>query len=222
VEKLMKYGLSYTLITRVTGFLSRTLFYFRKSELMYIVEILKKEKRKKVLDYGCNTGYFLEILNQNAPNNEYSGADINQYALNRANAKRKEFNFHFIDENFFEKEKFDYIIISHVLEHIKEREDFIKNLSRLLNVGGKLIIAIPQERIRGDATVFQLLYNLLRLRFENPHVVKLDYMDLKELMEEQEFKIVEKKYTNYLYPFKSNKKRFDAWSLVAVFQKEKN
>ena len=218
----MKYGLSYTLITRVTGFLSRTLFYFRKSELMYIVEILKKEKRKKVLDYGCNTGYFLEILNQNAPNNEYSGADINQYALNRANAKRKEFNFHFIDENFFEKEKFDYIIISHVLEHIKEREDFIKNLSRLLNVGGKLIIAIPQERIRGDATVFQLLYNLLRLRFENPHVVKLDYMDLKELMEEQEFKIVEKKYTNYLYPFKSNKKRFDAWSLVAVFQKEKN
>ena len=55
----MKYGLSYTLITRTTGFLARTIFHHRRTELNYISDLLKDKKNIRILDYGCNTGYLL-------------------------------------------------------------------------------------------------------------------------------------------------------------------
>ena len=60
----MKYGLSYTLITRTTGFLARTILYYRSTELNFICEQLKNEQSIRILDYGCNTAYLLRMINK--------------------------------------------------------------------------------------------------------------------------------------------------------------
>ena len=212
----MKYGLSYTLITRTTGFLARTILHYRKTELDHINGLLKNNEKLKILDYGCNTGYLLDIIHKKhiSSNFDLCGADINQYALNYARKKYPHFTFFEINNEFFTQERFDVVILSHVLEHIKDRDGFFTNFKKLMKKEGTLIIAIPQERIRGDCTIIQLLYNYLRLRFENPHVVKLNYEDLDQLLGKNGFCIQEHIYTHFLYPFKSDKLRLDSWSLV--------
>ncbi len=212
----MKYGLGYTLITRTTGFLARTILHYRKTELNYITNLLDKKRNIRILDYGCNTAYVLNIINNKYPEKKLDlcGADINEYALKHARKKYKDFTFFNINDDFFNKEKFDVIIVSHVLEHVHDRNKFIANLKKIMKKSGTLIIAIPQERIRGDCTLIQLLYNFARLRFENPHVVKMEYQDLNKLLADNGLKIKQHKYTHFFYPFKTNKRRMDSWSLV--------
>lgn len=200
----------------VLSFIVRTVWPYRRTELNYMLNLLEDVEGKRILDYGCNTGYFTNMIYKQCPNNTVCGADINPYALRAATKRFKHLAFHTVDDDFFEKHTFDIIIISHVLEHIKNRKAFMKNIANILADDGKLIIAIPQERIRGDATVFQILFNACRLKFENPHVVKLYYEDLEDLLTTIGLKIDDYTYTNYLYPFKSNSLLFHAWSLVVL------
>ncbi|RJQ15829.1 class I SAM-dependent methyltransferase [Candidatus Woesearchaeota archaeon] len=212
----MKYGLSYTLITRTTGFLGRTILVYKSTEVNELVSYLKNKNNLRLLDYGCNTGFFLDIVKKKYPQKEFDlyGADINRHALKYARKKYKEFTFYNIDKNLFKKGKFDVIVLAHVLEHVDDREGLLHNLRRLLKDDGELIIVVPQERIRGDCTLFQLLYNIVTFRFENPHKVKIFFNDLKQLLRKQGLRITKHKYVHFLYPFKSNRRRLDSWSLI--------
>ena len=136
-----------------------------------------------------------------------------------ARKKYKDFKFFKVTNKFFNNERFDVIIISHVLEHVYKRNKLIANLKKLMKKDGTLVIAIPQERIRGDCTLFPIIYNLCRFRFENPHVVKMNYKNLNELLVSNGLSIQKYIYTHILYPFKSNRRRFDSWSLVTEVKK---
>lgn len=213
----MKYGLSYTLIRRITGWWKRKLLP-KAIEINIICSFLDKKVNSRILDYGCDTGFLLDIIRKKHPskNFEFCGADINEYALNYARQKYRDFTFFSIDNKLFDNEKFDIIILSHVLEHIHDRDGFVKNLKKLLNKDGTLIIAIPQERIRGDCTTIELLYNVIKCSFENPHVVKINYRDLNELLANNGLHIKEHVYTHFFYPFKSDKRRIDSCSLITT------
>jgi 2-polyprenyl-3-methyl-5-hydroxy-6-metoxy-1,4-benzoquinol methylase len=210
----MKYGLGYALTHEILTFFGRKLFYVKRSETSRLLDLLKDEKDKKILDFGCNIGHLTHIIKTAAPANKVYGADINMHALRLARRIYKSLRFYGINNKFFEKNKFDIVLISHVLEHIREREEFMENLSKIISDNGKIIIIVPQERIRGDTNPFHLLYNFIRLRFENPHVVKLDYNKLKNLLNKIGFEINKKTYINLFYPFKSNSRKFYSWSLI--------
>lgn len=215
----MTYGFGYTWLTRTTGFISRTILHFRRTELDYMIEFIKKQGKITILDYGCNTGYFLKMIKKTAPNNECFGADINPHALDSARIKNPDIKFYDLNNETIDNQ-FDIIILSHVLEHVDSPEILLKKLVSYLKKDGYLLVAVPQERIRGDATVFQILYNLLRLRFTNPHILKINYDNLNKYCQNIGLKIIDKVYTNYLFPFKSPTKRLDAWSLVVVAKNE--
>jgi len=181
-----------------------------------IKQSFKDLDNERILDYGCNTGYFLNSIQKTYPEKHLSlcGADINPHALNYARKKYKNCTFFEITNDFFSKEQFDIIILSHVLEHVADTNSLIEGLKRLLKNNGKLIIAVPQERIRGDCTIVQLLYNWIRWRFENPHLVNYSYTDLEKLLNEHQLYIKHHRFTHFFYPFQSNKRRLDSWSLV--------
>lgn len=209
----MKYTTGYCLITGITGFLSRTILHFRSTELNYMLSHIQG---KNILDYGCNTGYFASRIKSIYPASCVTGTDINEYALKFAQKKHPSITFLPINKLIKTKTKFDIIILSHVLEHIYDRNAFLHKLSKKLSATGKLIIAIPQERIRGDATLIQLIYNCITLRFENPHVVKLNYDNMQTLLDKTNLKIDEMTYTNYLPPFTSQKPLWHRWSIVII------
>jgi hypothetical protein len=84
---------------------------------------------------------------------------------------------------------------------VDDPKDFLVNIRGLLKEDGTFVIAIPQERIRGDITPLQILYFLSRLKFENPHKHKFSKDQLFMLLKEAGFVPQDYIFCNLLPPF---------------------
>lgn len=94
--------------------------------------------QKTLLDIGAGTGDFLNFCRKKEW--QVSGVEPNEKA--RAIAKEKDI---VLLESLaaLENKKFNVITLWHVLEHIKDLEQHIKSLEKLLKKRGCLIIAVP-------------------------------------------------------------------------------
>ena len=173
---------------------------FGKYENESIIKFAAADENSNVLDYGCNTGRHASFVKESYGCN-VMGADINTAAI--AACKKKGIPAEMISTIFFEKYKssFDIIINSHVLEHVDDPKNFLVKLRGLLKEDGIFVITIPQERIRGDITTPQILYFLLRFKFENPHKHKFSKNELYSLLEEAGFVPQDYIFCNFLPPF---------------------
>ena len=107
----------------------------------YIYE--KIPKNKKILDIGCNTGLLGEALKKNKQC-EVWGADYSREAIKLAKKRLdKTIVCDFEKEIPFKKEKFDIIILADILEHLKNPEDLLLKIKKLLNSGGIILASIP-------------------------------------------------------------------------------
>jgi 2-polyprenyl-3-methyl-5-hydroxy-6-metoxy-1,4-benzoquinol methylase len=95
-----------------------------------------KDKNTKILDYGCFKGDFLSGLKDY----EKYGVEINPYALEFI---RKEYDDIKAYKNLelLGPKKFDVIVIIDVIEHVKNVEELMLQLSERLEFGGALIIS---------------------------------------------------------------------------------
>ncbi|WP_298762890.1 class I SAM-dependent methyltransferase [uncultured Polaribacter sp.] len=93
---------------------------------------------KTVLDVGAGTGDFLQFCNAN----QWSVSGIEPSDNARAIANKKSI---VLKENLNDlaDEKFDVITLWHVLEHVENLADYIKNLKVLLKPNGRIVIAVP-------------------------------------------------------------------------------
>lgn len=101
-------------------------------------------KQKKLLDFGCGTGDFLNT----AQNNHWtvSGIEPNEQARKIANQKTSNTVFDSEHLKSFAKHSFDVITLWHVLEHIPNLEEQIRQLKALLKNDGVLIVAVPNYK----------------------------------------------------------------------------
>ena len=83
----MRYGLGYSITTKMAAWFSRNIIYYRIVEINEILGHTKENQ--KILDFGCNDAYITKIIKDNAPSSEVYGADINIKALNRAKKETK-------------------------------------------------------------------------------------------------------------------------------------
>ena len=110
----------------------------RRTSINLVNETLKKNKNWKTLDIGC--GY---TANENA-NVIADVQDLSDFY--------KERNFIKINEKKlpFKDKEFDFVIASHVIEHINDFQYFIKELERISNKG---YIELPSRL--GDNLVYE-------------------------------------------------------------------
>ena len=94
---------------------------------------------------------------------------------------------------------FDYVIINHVLEHIKEERKAMLEIKRVLKPGGKIIFSMPicevEDTYEADGNLSE--EECLRIYGQKDHV-RLYGKDVKEHMEKYGYKIVEYKANEIL------------------------
>jgi ubiquinone/menaquinone biosynthesis C-methylase UbiE len=99
----------------------------------------KIDKGGNLLDVGCSTGVFISHLGEIW---DPVGLEINHSASQIAISKglkviNKPFNM------LPEKDLYNVVRCSHVIEHIKDYENFIQKISRIMEPGGSLVIYTP-------------------------------------------------------------------------------
>lgn len=132
----------------------------------FILQIFNKYvgKNSLVMEVGTGTGYIARELKRNGYNVEIS--DVHKQFLdfrkNKAIQKRYQFD---INESPF-IEHFDAIGMFDVLEHIEEDRNVLKNVRKMLNDDGRVIITVPAHSwlwSRYDYS-HKRRYNLKRIR----------------------------------------------------------
>lgn len=95
-------------------------------------------KRGTVLDYGCGTGGFLDYLSRK----EYAtfGVEINSNARAQA-IKKKQIAVASWKE--LPDQKFDFISLWHVLEHVSDLQICVAEIKKRLDSNGIALIAVP-------------------------------------------------------------------------------
>jgi len=114
----------------------RTLLQKRK-----MVENITGKNNGNILDLGCGTGAFLNVMKK--ANWKITGLEPDETARGKA---QELYGLHLDNaEKFYglPAESFDAITMWHVLEHVHELHEYINQLRRLLKPKGKLFIAVP-------------------------------------------------------------------------------
>ncbi len=121
-----------------------------KQKWIFIKKHFKKENELHVLDIGCGTGDFLKYGIQN---NKVNGVGIEPNEKAREISKTKKIEvYNTIGE--IKNKKFDVISLWHVLEHVKDIDDYFTFFKDHLKDDGLLIIAVPNFNSY-DATFYK-------------------------------------------------------------------
>lgn len=132
-------------------------------------------KDKIVLDIACGSGYGTNILSTYSK--KVCGVDIDESSINNAKKVYNKINIEFkagsavaipYKDNFF-----DIVVSFETIEHIKEHDEMLKEIKRVLKKDGILIISTPDKAFYSDARNFNNQF----------HIKELYEHEFKELLE---------------------------------------
>lgn len=115
-----------------------------------LLEFISAKKSDKILVIGTGACPQIEylIFHINKCKNVISG-DIDERNTKNAGKMLPKLKFVYLDaqKKFpFKNDSFDKVIFTEVLEHLKEEDIAIKEIKRVLNDKGKLILSVPKRR----------------------------------------------------------------------------
>jgi glycosyltransferase involved in cell wall biosynthesis len=106
-----------------------------------IIKEVKKLQPKTLLDLGCGTGRFADLL----PVENYTGIDFSQKLINDAKEKHPNNKFECVDiKDYHPLEKFDLVFSFASLLHIKPK-DFKEYVNNIKTLGKKAIFVEPKK-----------------------------------------------------------------------------
>jgi len=173
----------------------------RRILLSNILDNITKNKKIKILDFGCGPGSTINVLKKFGTT---YGIDIEPRAIKYCREKGIK-NVLLVKQNKklpFKNATFDLIACLDVLEHIKNDSSTLNEFSRILNNNGVVIITVPS---------FHFLWGELDIR--SHHVRRYNRKELINKLENSGFKIQKIFYFNYLF--------FVLIAIIRLFQKTK-
>jgi len=159
--------------------------------------LLNEKENQRILDIGCGDGNFDSHIN---PNNYVVGVDfVVENDLIRKSIKkyyRADLN-NGLPQEIFSEDKFDYILLLDIIEHLVNYNKIIKDAIKLLKDDGKIIISVPNI-----ANIYVRL-NLLIGRFpyadkgilDRTHLHFFTLKHLKQLIKKHKLELLKLKVT---------------------------
>ncbi len=115
-------------------------FLARRDMIMRIIRRIVKPN-PAILDVGCSGGILLNDLKHRYK--YLYGIDISKDAINLCRKMNLNASLESAESTGFENEKFDVVICSDVLEHIKDQQKALKEWKRILKPSGVIICFVP-------------------------------------------------------------------------------
>lgn len=139
-----KYGYEHTL-SFTDNLLAKLLFFSPtlRNKFDFNIQYLHWVPNGKVLDFGCGNGWILDNLR--SVGWDCYGLDFDEKAVSHCQSKGLNVQKGDIASLKCEDNYFDAIIVNHVIEHIYDIDDFLKDCYKKLKPGGKLVIATPNS-----------------------------------------------------------------------------
>ena len=115
-------------------------FVSRKIE----ITLVEHNPRDKIIDLGCGDGSFTLQVAQKVGITNIVGLDIDERNVAQALSSRIIVSIGDLNQSLpFQESYFDGVIASHVIEHLNDTDNFLKEIFRILKSGGYLILATP-------------------------------------------------------------------------------
>ena len=142
---------------------------------------------KKICEIGAFDGLLLNIFKNN--DCEVYGYELNDNAREYA---KKKYNIDLKPDFLKYNQKYDIIILSHVIEHFKEPKEILLKIKSMLNDNGFIFIEVPNSPLKNQCS-----YETLIKYLTTAHTVNFNMDNLKAFAENCGLKIVKYQYNNY-------------------------
>lgn len=153
----------------------------------------KIKKNDKILDVGCGKGHIVRSL---IPiTNNVIGVDYNESSIKSAKEIIKEDIILICDDifNYLKNninEKFDVIILSHVLEHFDDPSSFLKKITLRSKY---LYIEVPDFEST-HLNVYRQLVNTDLIYSDADHIHEFDRNELEEIIKSSSYEVINSEY----------------------------
>jgi len=106
---------------------------------------VEKNRPQILLDIGCGTGVFAQLVNEIRPKIEIHGLDFSREALRKASQFYDLcWNINIdVEDVPMEDNKYDAVLCMEVLEHVYDVTHILREIYRLLKPTGKALISVP-------------------------------------------------------------------------------
>ncbi|MCO6499342.1 MAG: class I SAM-dependent methyltransferase [Vicingus serpentipes] len=161
------------------------------------VDILKKHKSSgRILEIGCATGAFLNEAK--AQGFDVVGLDASSNYAQFTNDLGLDVRHGRLEDVAFQKEEFDVIACSHLLEHIEDPLSFLEQLKAYLKPEGVLFLVVPNE-----ASITNKVLGYKHSTYQQPdHLYFFSKKTLINYLHKAGFEAIEilsKEYTHHIF-----------------------
>ncbi len=146
-----------------------------------------------VLDLGCGYGHYSSLIGGKA--RKVVGVDYNKTYIEMANAKYRSSNveFHCDDAlRFLERseERFDVLVLAHVLEHLDHPEEFLRSFSSHFNY---IYIEVPDFH-KDQLQIFRKDLHTPYIYTDEDHVSEFERTELRQILLNCGLSIIDERY----------------------------
>ena len=99
------------------------------------------------LDIGCGNGKFMRAMNSLGW--QFEGVEFNPVAVDVCREAGLKVLHGDLQAGAYEDDSFDLITARHVIEHIPDPKNFVREIARILKKGGRVVIQTPNSKALG-------------------------------------------------------------------------
>ncbi|MHA2248911.1 MAG: class I SAM-dependent methyltransferase [Candidatus Kariarchaeaceae archaeon] len=166
-----------------------------------IINRLNQVSGGKILDVGTETGDFIDTLINNLQDYQsFVGIDISKKSIEKAKTRLEKYPVDFQVMNaealVFEDASFDTVCISHSIHHLRNKDQVLKEMKRVLKPDGYFIIQeLLSDNLQHEAQITETMVHHWDAKIDTllgiPHYKTYTQGKLKELANTLELKELE-------------------------------